>query len=253
MWSTATQRVPLEPEHHDGRCFDGRRVTPHGSHSQKSSRTGTGASTANICRQRQHRRWASSVDAGASWSQAWSEASWSVVACARHRRAGRRARRRWRAWRTRSGCRRCRAGRRGDRRGGASRRSRRRSARSRPGRRAAGRSAVRVVWPMTMLGSSRSRRSAPIEYVRIAPTPCVSTSQPSSSSIGDPQLPSWTELHVWSTTSSGVAVGQRRRSSDDRERVALAVAPRQGVVAATDASREQGEALVGRGGAEQRE
>ena len=53
-----------------------------------------------------------------------------------------------------------------------------------------------------------------MEYVRIAPTPWVRTSQPSSSSMGEPQLPSWTELHAASATSSGVAVGQCRRSSD---------------------------------------
>jgi len=59
----AAKRVPLEPEHHDAPCFDGRRTAAHGSHSQNSSclATGWAASSGNISRQRQHRRWAGSV------------------------------------------------------------------------------------------------------------------------------------------------------------------------------------------------
>ena len=34
-------------------------------------------------------------------------------------------------------------------------------------------------------------------YLRIGPTPCVRTSQPASVSIGDPQLPSWTNSHEY--------------------------------------------------------
>ena len=49
--------------------------------------------------------------------------------------------------------------------------------------------------PSTRVGSSRSSRTAPIEYFRIAPTPWVSTSQPASVSIGEPQLPIWTYSH----------------------------------------------------------
>ncbi len=42
---------------------------------------------------------------------------------------------------------------------------------------------------MTREGSSRSSRKAPMEYLRIGPTPWLSTSQPASVSIGEPQLP----------------------------------------------------------------
>ena len=49
--------------------------------------------------------------------------------------------------------------------------------------------------PMTLVGSSRSSRTAPIQYYRIGPTPCVITSQPASVSRGDPQLPIFTDSH----------------------------------------------------------
>ena len=41
----------------------------------------------------------------------------------------------------------------------------------------------------TLEGSCLSRRTAPMEYFRTGPTPCVNNSQPSSSSMGEPQLP----------------------------------------------------------------
>ena len=34
-----------------------------------------------------------------------------------------------------------------------------------------------------------------MQYFRIGPTPWLSTSQPASVSIGEPQLPSWTNSH----------------------------------------------------------
>ena len=42
---------------------------------------------------------------------------------------------------------------------------------------------------ITLAGSFLSSRAAPIEYFRTGPTPCVSNSQPSSSSMGEPQFP----------------------------------------------------------------
>ena len=38
-------------------------------------------------------------------------------------------------------------------------------------------------------GSSRSSSIAPMQYLRIGPTPWVKTSQPASVSMGEPQLP----------------------------------------------------------------
>ena len=70
------------------------------------------------------------------------------------------------------------------------------------------------VRPMTFVGRSRSRSDAPIEYVRIGPTPWVSTSQPSLVSIGEPQLPTCTASHAVVGISIGVAVGQHRMSSE---------------------------------------
>src|SRR3954466_14253123 len=49
--------------------------------------------------------------------------------------------------------------------------------------------------PITLVGSSKSKRNAPIQYFRIGPTPWLSTSQPASVSIGEPQLPIFKNSH----------------------------------------------------------
>src|SRR6476469_6768 len=66
---------------------------------------------------------------------------------------------------------------------------------------------------MMRVGSSRSSRIAPIEYVRIGPTPCVSTSHPPSVSIGGPQLPSCNASHACVGSWHGSESGQMNGSS----------------------------------------
>src|SRR6185295_5448081 len=48
---------------------------------------------------------------------------------------------------------------------------------------------------MTLVGSARSSRKAPMQYFRMGPTPWLRTSQPASVSMGDPQFPSWISSH----------------------------------------------------------
>ncbi len=55
-----------------------------------------------------------------------------------------------------------------------------------------------------VVGPWRSSRRAPIEYVRMGPTPWVSTSQPSAVSIGGPQLPTCTGSQGAMGASSGL-------------------------------------------------
>src|SRR5204863_9062038 len=43
--------------------------------------------------------------------------------------------------------------------------------------------------PNSIVGSFKSNKLAPRQYLRIGPTPCVITSQPFSVSIGEPALP----------------------------------------------------------------
>ena len=50
---------------------------------------------------------------------------------------------------------------------------------------------------------------------RIAPTPWVSTNQPSSVSIGEPQLPSWMISQGWQGVWITSDVFQQRRSSEN--------------------------------------
>src|SRR4051794_37709888 len=52
-------------------------------------------------------------------------------------------------------------------------------------------------------------------YVRIGPTPCVSTSQPSSVSMGEPQLPSWIISHDRRGPWNDLAVPHRRGWSEN--------------------------------------
>ena len=83
-------------------------------------------------------------------------------------------------------------------------------------------------------------------YVRMGPTPWVSTNQPSGVSIGGPQLPSWMTSHdccgIWSV----VACSQMCGSSEN----AMAFVSRSKRDSAAnrpvDPAREQGEAFVGR-------
>ena len=55
---------------------------------------------------------------------------------------------------------------------------------------------TRTVQSWALASASRSSRAAPMQYLRIGPTPCVMTSQPASVSIGDPQLPTFTDSHI---------------------------------------------------------
>ena len=75
----ATEGVPLETQHHDGRRFDGSRVMSQGPHSQKLSRVGTCCASGNIWRQRQHRRVGLWAGAGGAKVSDMRVTSWSLA------------------------------------------------------------------------------------------------------------------------------------------------------------------------------
>ena len=84
--------------------------------------------------------------------------------------------------------------------------------------------------------------------MRIGPTPWVSTSQPASVSMGEPQLPSCTISHDRSGSWTVSWSGQWRRSSENDTSLLSRSDRVSADVAAVDLPREQGEPLAGRRG-----
>src|SRR5450631_1066452 len=73
--------------------------------------------------------------------------------------------------------------------------------------------------PMTLDGSSRSSKKAPIEYFRDAPTPWLSTNQPASVSIGEPQLPICTNSHGEVGLSNNCDLSQKCNASENIKKI----------------------------------
>ena len=86
-----------------------------------------------------------------------------------------------------------------------------------------------------------------MEYLRTGPTPWVSSSQPSSSSIGDPQLPICTNSQGnWGFRIASAVPGIQIVRIDEIQ--ILIVLPRDHGELAVDLARKQRHALVLRGG-----
>ena len=149
--------------------------------------------------------------------------------------------------------RRCRRARAAARRGAARRRSTRRWGRSRPARRAAGVSSGRGVRPMT-LGRVVEVEQQRADGVRPHRPDAVGEHEPAvvgldgRSAVADlDRLP-----RPRSGTSSGLTVGQRRMSSEQATALRRAVVAGERDEPPADPAREQRQALVGGGRAEQR-
>ena len=83
-----------------------------------------------------------------------------------------------------------------------------------------------------------------MQYLRIGPTPWVMTSQPASVSIGEPQLPIFTDFPRMARAAQELRLAPEMRVVGKHQEEVLVVLPRDHGVAAIDAAREEGHALV---------
>ena len=92
-----------------------------------------------------------------------------------------------------------------------------------------------------------------MQYLRMGPTPWVITSQPASVSMGEPQLPIFTDSHDFGGAQEHLRVAPVMGIVGEHDEEVLVVLPREHRVAAVDAAGEKRHALVLHGAAIERE